>query len=101
MELKIVLENGLCLWMGPDDEVQVPMCRKERAACRKALHDALNLLDDTIVKYDTFSTVTETDGPEKQSSQHPDGCLGVFDYSPPLERPTGTQETHLRIVSSD
>ena len=101
MEVKLISESGLSLWVGPNEQVQIPMCKKERAECRKALLDALNLLDETIVKYRTLSTADETGAPLIQSLPHLDGCLGVFDYSHPSEQPTGNAKRHLRIVSSD
>ena len=101
MEVKLISESGLSLWLGPNDQVQVPMCKDERAECRKALLDALKLLDETIVKFSTLSTVAEMDAPLIQSLPHLDGCLGAFDYSRPSERSAGNATKRLRIVLSD
>lgn len=101
MEVKLISESGLSLWLGPNEQVQVPMCKKERATCRKALLDALQLLDETIVKYDTLSTGGAMDAPVIQSLPHLDGCLGVFDYSRPSEQPTNSPVRRLQIVSTD
>jgi len=101
MEVKLISESGLSLWLGSNEQVQVPMCKKERAECRKALLDALKLLDETIVKYDTLSTGGAMDAPVIQSLPHLDDCLGVFDYSRPSEQLASNPKTRLRIVSSD
>lgn len=101
MELKVEVNGSLSLWLGPGDLVQIPMDKCERAQCRAMLLDALNLLDQTIVKWSTFSTATEMDAAEIQISQHPDDCLAVFDCSPPSEQQAGTPNGALRIVSSD
>lgn len=101
MEVKLISETGLSLWLGPSDQVQVPMNKEERAQCRKALLDALSLLDETIVKYDTLATAGAMGAALIQNSPHLDGCLGVFDYSRPSKQPVGTEVRRLRIVSSD
>ena len=67
MELKIENSEGLVLWTGLGELVQVPMDKDERAQCRKALLDALDLLDQTIVKRCTFATATVTDQCELQN----------------------------------
>lgn len=100
MELKIEIGGDLLLWIGPNGLVQVPMDKKERAACRHALLDAIELLDQTIVKWSTFSTAVETDAVAIRNSLRPDGCLAVFDCSPPSERPADSRAKGLRLVSS-
>lgn len=74
MELKLEDENGLVLWLGKGDLVQVPMEVNERTQCRKMLVDALQILDQTIIKYDTFPTASETDEHWQQSPQHLSDC---------------------------
>jgi hypothetical protein len=101
MELKLENSNGVALWTGSGDLVQVPMDPDERAQCRKALLNALDLLDQTIVKWSTFSTGGEMGECVTQSSPHPDGCLAVYDCSPPSEPQVSSPSRHLRIVSSD
>ncbi|WP_132599166.1 hypothetical protein [Rhodovulum adriaticum] len=101
MDLKLEIDGDLALWVGRDDQVQVTMNPQERAQCRKALLDALALLDQTIVKWSTFSTAGGMGEPETRISQRPDGCLAVFDCSPPSARPEGNPKHALRIVSSD
>lgn len=101
MELKLENSNGLALWIGPNDQVQVPMDPDERAQCRKALLDALGLLDQTIVKWSTFSTAGEMGERVIQNSLHPDDCLAVYDCSRPLVQPKSSSSRHLRIVSFD
>jgi len=101
MELKLENSDGLVLWTGSGDLVQVPMDPDERAQCRRKLLDALNLLDQTIVKWSTFSTGGAMGECVIQSSLHPDGCLAVYDCSPPSEQQVSNPLLHLRIVSSD
>lgn len=101
MELKIENSEGLVLWTGVGELVQVPLDKGERAQCRKALLDALDLLDQTIVKHCTFATATVTDECELQSPQHPSDCLAIYDFSRPSEQPKGSQERRLRLVSAD
>lgn len=101
MEVKLENSNGLVLFAGAGGTVQVPMDPDERAQCRKVLLDALDLLDQTIVKWSTFSTGAEMGEPVTRSSQHPDGCLAVYDCSPPLARPIDSPTQHLRIVTAD
>ena len=98
MELKIENEGGLVLWTGRGDLVQVPMDKGERDQCRQALLDALDLLDQTIVKWSTFSMEDEMERSEIQSSQRLDGCLAVYDCSPPSRQPRSSRVPPLRIV---
>lgn len=100
MELKIENSEGLVLWTGFGDLVQVPMKKNERAQCREVLMDALDLLDQTILKYDTFSTEGERDGSWLQSPQHLSDCLEVCCFPLPSEPQSDTQEPHLRLVSA-
>ena len=101
MEVKLENSKGLALWSGHGDIVQVPMDPSERAQCRKALLDALDLLDQTIVKYDTFSTVGEMDESLQQSPQHLSDCLGVYDFSPPSAQQENSPKPKLQLVSVD
>ncbi|WP_162619141.1 hypothetical protein [Tritonibacter mobilis] len=101
MELKIENDEGLVLWTGSGELVQVPMDTVERAQCRKALLDALILLDQTIVKRCTFSTAAVTDQCEPQSPQHLSDCLAIYDFSRPSKQPKNSQEPRLRLVSAD
>lgn len=101
VELKIENNTGLVLWLGPNDLIQVPMNQSERVQCRKALLDALDLLDQTIVKFDTFSTGAEKDGCWRRNPQHLSDCLGVYDSSLPSEQREGNLEPQLRLVSAD
>ena len=100
MELKLENSNGLALWMGHGDLVQVPMDPNERIQCRKALLDALDLLDQTIVKFDTFSTEGETGERWQQSPQHLSDCLAVYDSALPSKRQENSREPMLRLVSA-
>lgn len=101
MELKIEDLNGIALWVGHGETVQVPMDPDERAQCRKVLLDALDLLDQTIVKWSTFSMGGVLDQCETQSSQHLSDCLAIYDFSHPSEQPKGSQVPRLRLVSAD
>lgn len=101
MELKIENSDGLVLWVGFNDLVQVPMASDERTQCRKVLLDALALLDETIPKYDTFSTVSEMGEPLIQNPQHLSDCRAVFDLSHPSKQQEGTAGPKLRLVSGD
>lgn len=83
MELKIEINGSLALWLGPNDSVQVSMDLGERVKCREALSNALNLLDQTIVKWSTFSTATATGAAEIRNLPRLDGCHAVFDCSHP------------------
>lgn len=100
MELKIENSEGLVLWTGLDDLVQVPMDKDERAQCREVLLNALDLLDQTIVKWSTFSTAAVPDQYERQSLPHLSDCLGVYDFSPPSGQQESTQEPKLQLVSA-
>lgn len=100
MELKIEDDQGLLLWLGPDDLVQVPMDLEERAQCRKALLDALDLLDQTIVKWSISSMASGMDGCEIQTSQYHPDCLAAFDFSHPSKQRADNQEPKLRLVSA-
>lgn len=101
MEVKLENENGLALWIGPNDLVQIPMDKIERDQCRKALLDALNLLDQTIVKLSTFSTAAEMDQCVKQSPPHLSDCLAVYDSSHPSARQECNPKPKLQLVSVD
>lgn len=100
MEIKLENSEGLVLWVGAGDTVQVPMDPNERAQCRKALLDALDLLDQTIVKQCTFSTATGPDQFETQSLPHLSDCLGVYDFSPPTAQRESNPKPKLRLVSA-
>lgn len=101
MEVKLENSNGLALWLGSGDIVQVPMDPDERAQCRRALLDALYLLDQTIVKWSTFSTGDEMGERVTQNSPRPDDCLAVYDCSRPSEQPASNPLPRLQIVSFD
>jgi len=83
MELKLENSEGLVFWTGAGDLVQVPLDQSEHAQCRKAFMDALDLLNQTIVKQCTFSTAIEQDQFGTQSPQHLSDCLGVYDVALP------------------
>lgn len=100
MELKLENAGGLVLWTGAGDLVQVPLDKDERAQCRKALMDALDLLDQTIVKQCTFSMANEQDQFELQNPQHLSDCLGVYDFAPPSAQRESNPEPKLRLVSA-
>jgi len=101
MEIKLENSNGLALWVGRDDIVQVPMDPDERAQCRKALLDALDLLDQTIVKWSTFSTADVKDQFLKQNQPRLSDCLAVYGSAPPSRRQVGNLGPQLRLVSAD
>ena len=101
MELKLENAGGLVLWTGAGDLVQVPLDKDERAQCRKALMDALDLLNQTIVKQCTFSMATDVDQSVIQSPQHLSDCLEVYDFAPPLAQRESNPKPKLRLVSVD
>ena len=101
IQLKIEIGGDLALWVGSDDTVQVPMDTNERARCRKALLSALDLLDQTIVKWSTFSTVDVMGERVTRNSQHLDGCLAVYDCSRPSRQQADSLAPNLRIAPSD
>ena len=101
MELKIENSEGLVLWIGLGELVQVPLDKDERAQCRKALLDALGLLDQTIVKRCTFATANAPDQFEIQSPRHLSDCLGVYDSARPLIPQESNPRPKLRLVSVD
>ena len=99
--LKVEVDDDLCLWLGPDDIVQVPFDGEERAKCRKALQDALDLMDQTIVKWSTFSTASAMGECVTRNSPHLDGCLAVYNCSPPSKQQADSPTLNLRLVPSD
>ena len=101
MELRIGKGDEIVLWLGADDQVQVSMDINERAQCRELLESALDLLNQTVVNWSTFSTATETDVGERQSPPHHVDCLAVYDCSHPSKPRAGTAALSLRIVSTD
>jgi hypothetical protein len=101
MELKIEIDGELCLWLGPDEDVQVPMSERERAQCRERLLSALSLLNETVVKYSTFSKVGGTGEASTQNSPRLGDYPEVVDWTRPSAPQVGSQAPHLRLVSSD
>jgi hypothetical protein len=101
MELKIENSEGLVLWTGAGDLVQLPMDRNERAQCRKLLLDSLDLLNQTIVKQSTISMVGETDQGEIQSPQHLSDCRAVYVFSRSSKQPKGREAPKLQLVFGD
>lgn len=98
--VEVRLSGDLLLQIGSGDAVTIAMGKVERELCRKALTDALYLLDQTIVKWSTFSTADEMGEPAPQSSLRLDGCLAVFDCAPPSAQSAGSATQRLRIVSN-
>ena len=82
-ELKVTGTSGLMLWLGSNDQVQVPMRLSERVACRQALLDALTLLDQTEISMSKFSTANALCRSWQQSSPRPVESRAVCDLPPP------------------
>ena len=77
MQLKIENDSGHFLWIGPEDLVQVPKDRNERARNRTALMDALFVSDQTIVTHSSFATANAQGSSEIQNSQRLGDFLGI------------------------
>lgn len=100
MGITITIGADPLMWI-EGDQVMIPTEEDQRAACLKALSDALSLLAETAQASSISSTAIEMGEALKQSSPHLGDCLEACESAPPSGRSRGNREHGLRLVSSD
>lgn len=82
------------------DNVLIPTREDQRAACLKALSDALTLLADTAQASAICATAVEMGEDLRRNQPHLSDCLEAFYCARPSEQQDGSPDGQIRLVSS-